>query len=83
LPALACVVGRTIAGIAIVEYLFRTEVQQDFLHPENVGLKREAWLLHALEFHLGEDRLQIFNALDENGVTLDPPVGPEFRRTLV
>lgn len=83
LPALTNVVGKTITGVSVIEYRFQTVVLEDRKHIENAGTYHEAWLLHGLEFHLGEHRLQVFNNLDENGITDDPPTGPEFRRTEV
>jgi len=72
--------GRRILGINVLEYLCRTVVVEDGRDPTNVGRRTEAWLLHGLEFQLEGSTLRVFNALDQNGVTMEPLVGPEFRR---
>jgi len=83
IPALRGAIGRTIVGINIVEYLYRTTVVQDRRNPANVGRKHEAWLLHGLEFELQGSTLEVFNALDQNGVASERFAGPEFRRVPV
>jgi hypothetical protein len=75
--------GRQVRGINVVEYLHRTTVVDDRRNPANVGRRNEAWLLHGLEFLLEGMTLGVFNALDQNGVTIEPFAGEEFRRVPV
>jgi hypothetical protein len=51
--------------------------------PNNIDPDKTTWLLHGLEFSFRHMRLQVFNALDENGVTLDSPSGSAYRWTAV
>jgi len=83
IAALREVVGRRILGISVVEYLHRTTVVDDRRNPANVGRRNQTWLLHGLEFLLEGRTLEVFNALDQNGVTLEPFAGQEFRRVHV
>jgi hypothetical protein len=81
LPALRSAKGKTIKGVYVVEYLYRTRVIEDRRHLENEGTRHEAWLLHGIELQFENKCLRVFNALDENGVTDEPPDDKEeFRR---
>lgn len=75
--------GKRIVSIDVVEYLQRTTVVADPGKPSNVGTQNEAWLLHGLEFGLGDKTLQVFNALDRNGLAFGRVSGKEVRRTRV
>jgi len=82
-PALQGALGRRIAAINLVEYLHRTTVIDDRKNPDNVGRQDEAWLLIGIELELEGCTLAVFNALDENGISLEPFVGEEYRRVPV
>jgi hypothetical protein len=82
LAPLAACVGRRIAAINALEHLHRITIVRS-PNPSLVGKKTESWLLHGIEFVLEGLTLTIFNALDENGVTLEPCSGQDFRRFTV
>jgi hypothetical protein len=77
------VVGRTVTGVNILEYLHKTVVVRDPQTPSNVGRRHEAWLLHAVEVELETGVCVVFNDLDKNGVGTAPETGPDFRRVPV
>jgi hypothetical protein len=77
------VVGRTVTGVNILEYLHKTVVVRDPKTPSNVGRRDEAWLLHAVELELETGVCVVFNDLDKNGVSTEPETGPDFRRVPV
>jgi hypothetical protein len=83
IAALRDAVAKRILGINVVEYLHRTTVVEDRQNPANVGRRHQDWLLHGLELELEGSTLNVFNALDQNGVALEPFVGEEFRRVPV
>jgi hypothetical protein len=70
-------VGRKIKDIKIVAYNFISTIVEDKVNPENTGRMTETgFMLHGIEFEFKKNGwldnnnfLQIFNALDANGVT--------------
>ena len=81
LPLLRDAAGQRVREVNVLEYLHRTTVVRAPGNPAIVGQTSESWLLHGLEFVLEEATLTIFNALDENGLTLNISEGTDFRRT--
>ncbi len=76
LGSVAAALGQSISAIHVLEHRSRARGLWDGAHPSGA----EAWLLHGLEFTLASTTLLVFNALDENGLTLDPPSGADYRR---
>lgn len=70
-------IGRKIESINILGYNFISTVVGDKTNPENVGQIHETgYMLHGIEFVFektgdtdNENYLEIFNALDKNGIT--------------
>jgi hypothetical protein len=79
-PVLQGALGKRIAAINVVEYLHQTTVIDDRMNPSNIGRQDESWLLVGLELELEGCTLSVFNALDENGLALEPFVGEGYRR---
>lgn len=78
-PALNAAIGKRINDVEVVEYRYETKVMEDRTNPENVGRYEVQWLLHGLRFVCDSVSFAVYNALDENGITLDNFGGPEFR----
>ncbi len=72
-------IGRKIEDINIITFNFISTTISDQNSPENVGQRHETgFMLHGIEFqfekaglHDKNNFLQIFNALDANGITTD------------
>ena len=79
-PVLVLNVGRLLRGVSVVEMYSETTVVSDPQHPQNIGLKENAWLLHAIEFEFDNAVTAIFNALDENGIQAESHSNAGFRR---
>jgi hypothetical protein len=70
-------IGRKITGINIIAYNFISTVVDDKVNPENIGrIDETGFMLHGIEFEFeksgwldNNNFLQIFNALDANGMT--------------
>lgn len=70
-------IGRKITDISIISYNFSSKVLLDKIHPENKGrINETGFMLHGIEFTFEKkgwfdqnNFLQIFNALDSNGIT--------------
>jgi hypothetical protein len=72
LGSVTAALGQSISAIHVLEHRSRRP-----------GPRDGTWLLHGLEFTLASTTLLVFNALDENGLTLDPPNGADYRRLRV
>ena len=72
-------VGRKIKDINVVAYNFISTIVEDKVKPENTGeITETGFMLHGIEFEFekkgwldNNNFLQIFNALDANGVTTE------------
>lgn len=70
-------IGRKIKDINIITFNFIGTIVEDKINPENTGKKSETgFMLHGIEFEFEKNGwldnnnfLQIFNALDSNGLT--------------
>jgi hypothetical protein len=77
-PVLRQAVGRIVREVRMTEHLFTTER----VHPPDPDRQHteSSWLLGGIWLELDGGHLQIYNALDENGLTDQPPsTGPNFR----
>jgi hypothetical protein len=83
LDPLTRALGQRVRRINLIEYLHRTTVLRAPSNPSLVGTRNEAWLLNGIELVLDALTLTVFNALDENGVTLEVFSGAETRRVPV
>ena len=76
-PDINKLIGRKITDVNIISYNFISKIVEDNVHPENTGrIKETGFVLHGIEFQFeksgwldNNNFLQIFNALDANGVT--------------
>jgi hypothetical protein len=72
-------IGRKIMDINIIAYNFISTVVDDKVNPENIGrIDETGFMLHGIEFEFEKSGwfdknnfLQIFNALDANGITTE------------
>jgi hypothetical protein len=71
LPELSRVIGQKI------QQVFLLEAELRIMHE---GYESSTWCLNGIEFELSEGYLQVYNALDENGVSNEPAIGPGVRR---
>jgi len=73
-PVLREAVGAVVEAVSVIEHLFTWEFPPSGRRqPEPVGAKSSCWLLHGLEFRHSQGVLQVFNALDRNGVADKAP----------
>ncbi|NJC86453.1 hypothetical protein HC030_28525, partial [Planosporangium mesophilum] len=81
-PALRRAAGQVIRQVSVMEHSFTT---QRVHPPAEPGEGRSSgWLLGGLVLELDQGCLQIYNALDENGLSSEPPRrSPDFRMTVV
>lgn len=68
MPPLNRFVEDELARVSVVEYLLKTQLVGD----ENGGVNR-AWLLSGLLFGFADGVFEVYNALDENGVSGELP----------
>jgi hypothetical protein len=77
-PVLRHAVGQIVREVHLTEHRFTTER----VHPPDPKWRHtaSAWLPGGIWLELDSGHLQVFNALDENGLAGQPPfTGPDFR----
>lgn len=70
-PALSAIEGDVLTDVAGTEHLFTTRQARPV--PEEADATHSTWLTGGIWLKTGQAGLHIFNALDENGLSNEPP----------